>query len=61
MTFVQSLRKLIKDQRGAAMPEYALLLGLIAAVAVVTLTSMGTNINSIFTTVNGKLATAASR
>ncbi len=57
---INSFVAMTKDESGAAMPEYALLLGLIAAIAIGTLSSMGTNINSIFTNVNSKLASAAS-
>ncbi len=61
MKMIRSFFVLIHDERGAAMPEYALLLGLIAAIAIGTLSSMGTNINTIFTKTNSALASAASR
>ncbi len=59
MNFFQSFIAMTKDERGAVMPEYALLLGLIAAIAVGTISSMGTSVNPIFSAVNTKLTTAA--
>ncbi len=58
---INSFVVMTKDESGAAMPEYALLLGLIAAIAIGTLSSMGTNINTIFSKTNSALASAASR
>jgi Flp pilus assembly pilin Flp len=37
-----------RNQRGAAMVEYALLLGLISVVGVVTVTNLGQEISSVF-------------
>ncbi len=42
----------LASKRGAAMVEYALLAGLIAVVAITTLTTLGTNISSKFTAVS---------
>ncbi len=49
-------RSFLQDERGAAMAEYALLLGLIAVVVIATLTDVGTAVKTVFTTVKTKLA-----
>lgn len=48
-----------KDEDGAAIPEYALILGVVAAVSIVTLISIGGSANSIFSAVDGHMTTAA--
>ncbi len=53
------LRKLVADEAGAALPEYAILLGLILAVSVAILTGMGGSIKSIFSAVSTALNSAA--
>ncbi len=53
------LHKLANDESGAALPEYAILLGLILAVAVGVLTGMGGSISQIFSKVSTNLASAA--
>jgi Flp pilus assembly pilin Flp len=47
-----------KDEDGAAIPEYALILGVIAAVAVVGLELIGTNSSERFDTIGTKIGTA---
>ena len=42
-------------RRGAAMVEYALLAALLSLVASVALTTLGTNIKTMFTTLAGKV------
>jgi len=44
--------KLLNDQEGAALVEYGLLVGLIAAVCVAVITTIGTSVNTKFTKVN---------
>jgi pilus assembly protein Flp/PilA len=44
-----------KDESGQDLIEYALLGSLIAVVSVLTMTTLGTTISGIFTTINGKL------
>ena len=49
--FFQQVARLAKrsdDERGAAMVEYALLIALIAAVCIVVLGTLGTNISGLF-------------
>ena len=45
------------DENGAAMVEYALLVGLIALVAIVGLTATGTSLNAQFAKLSCKIAT----
>ena len=45
-----------RDERGATMVEYGLIVALIAIVAAAGVTTVGTTLNTLFgTTVNGKL------
>ncbi len=43
------------EDRGATAVEYGMLVALIAAVIVVTVTTLGTKINTAFTTISGAL------
>ena len=56
------LKKLIvsfyKDESGAALIEYALLAALIAVVAIVAMTDVGTEVKKTFQKVHSKLVTA---
>lgn len=45
----------LASKRGAAMVEYALLAGLVAVVAMATLTTLGTNIKAQFDAIAVKL------
>ena len=54
------LKNLIKFQcrtseRGATAVEYGLMVALIAAVIIIAVTAIGTNLSSVFDTVSGKL------
>jgi pilus assembly protein Flp/PilA len=54
------MKKLInffKDDEGATMPEYALMVSLIAVACIVAVTAIGTNASAIFNFVSGKLTT----
>jgi pilus assembly protein Flp/PilA len=53
---VQQFRK---DEDGAALVEYVVILGVILAVSLTVLVSIGTNANTIFSKVNNALAAAA--
>ncbi len=52
--FKKILRAIRKDE-GQGLAEYGLILSLIAASAVATLTALGTGINNTLTTVTGTL------
>jgi pilus assembly protein Flp/PilA len=48
--------RLRQDQRSAALVEYAMLVGLIAVVCAVAVTTMGTEISTAFSTYASKLS-----
>ncbi len=58
MNFVTRLRSLVRDEDAQDLIEYALLVALISLVAVVAITNAGTAVNSIFTSIAGKLTAA---
>lgn len=49
------IHSLIRDEEGATMVEYGLLVALIAMVALVGVTTLGVNVNSLFNTVAGSV------
>ena len=49
------LKTLIRDEEGASAVEYGLLVALIAAVIIVAVNAIGTNLSGQFSTVAGKL------
>ena len=49
------IRNLLADEEGQTMAEYALILVLVSIVAIVALTLMGTQINTIFNTIKNEL------
>ena len=59
MEFVNRMRALVRRDEGQDLLEYALLVALIALVAYGAVQLTGTNVNSIFTNIAGKLGTAA--
>jgi pilus assembly protein Flp/PilA len=48
--------RFVKNDEGAALVEYGMLVGLIAAVCIVAVTALGAGINTVFTTINTALA-----
>ena len=48
-------RKLAKDQSGASLIEYSVLLGVVLAVAVGAIVLVGTKVNNTFNTVNNAI------
>ena len=56
----QKLINFFKDEEGATMVEYALMLALIAIVCIVAVTAIGNNANSTFNTAATKLSGAGS-
>jgi len=56
MAFVAGVKdRFTRDEKGATAVEYGLLVALIAAVIVVIVATLGTQINAAFTTISGKL------
>ena len=51
------VRAFVRNDEGQDLIEYALLAGLISLVAVATVTTAGTQVNEIFSTITGKLTT----
>lgn len=47
--------KFARDEEGATMVEYGLLIALIAVVAIVAVRTLGTNISTLFNTVAGSV------
>ena len=52
---LQTLKSMIRDEEGASMVEYGLLVSLIALVAIVGVTPVGTKLNTLFTNVSNSL------
>ena len=51
------IRKFLREDEGAAMIEYALLVALVAFAAIVGLTATGTSLNTQFAKISCKIAT----
>ncbi len=56
--YISTLNALKDAQRGAAMPEYALLVALIAVVVITGATALGLAIDTKFTDIGGKITAA---
>ena len=50
------LLRFIRNERGAALVEYGMLVGLIAAICIVAVTNLGTKVSAVFTAINTALA-----
>jgi Flp pilus assembly pilin Flp len=48
-------RRLVKDEQGGEVIEYALILGLVIVLAIVTITSVGTKVLARWQTVNSSM------
>jgi pilus assembly protein Flp/PilA len=59
MDFMARMRSFVRDDSGQDLLEYALLVGLIALVAVLAVTSTGTSVNAIFQAISNSLATVS--
>jgi pilus assembly protein Flp/PilA len=55
---VQGLKRFHQDEEGVTAIEYGLIAALIAVVIIVAVTSVGQNLNAIFTKIAGALANA---
>lgn len=51
------MTQFLKDEEGATMVEYGLMIALIAAVCITIVSSLGTKLNTMFTAVDGKIPT----
>ena len=54
-TLMTQVRAFVRNDEGQDLIEYALLAGLISLVAVATVTTAGTQVKEIFSTITGKL------
>ena len=52
---ITTLKTMIRDEEGATMVEYGLLVALIAIVALLAVTAIGKNLSTLFNTVAGTL------
>jgi len=60
MKFIARLKKFAHAESGQDLLEYALLIALIALVAVAGITTAGTNVNTMFSTIAAKIVAPAS-
>jgi pilus assembly protein Flp/PilA len=58
MNFINRLRSFVRDEEGQDLIEYALLVALISLVAVAAVTTAGSAVNNIFTSIAGSLTAA---
>jgi pilus assembly protein Flp/PilA len=58
-TLKQLVRNFLADEQGATAIEYGLLAALISVVIIAAVTTVGTNLKGIFTTIATKLAAAS--
>ena len=56
--FTRLVAGLLRDESGQGLIEYALIAGLIGLVAVVAMTSVGTQIKTAFNSISSQLASA---
>jgi pilus assembly protein Flp/PilA len=57
---IQKIKNFLKDDEGASLVEYGLLVALIAVACIAILGTLGTQLSAMFTRVEGHVATAAS-
>ena len=50
-----NIKSLIRDEEGATMVEYGLMVALVAVVCIVAVQLLGTNLSSLFNTVAGSM------
>ncbi|MDD5460763.1 MAG: Flp family type IVb pilin [Methylococcales bacterium] len=55
---MQKMNPLSKNEKGATMVEYAVMVALIAVVAIAMVKGVGQNVNNTFSKVNTELSTA---
>jgi pilus assembly protein Flp/PilA len=52
---IKNLKAMIRDEEGATMVEYGLMLALIAVVCIAVVTTLGKNLSGLFSTVAATL------
>ena len=57
--FVAFLNRLVREEEGQDMVEYALILGLVSIIAVAAVTTTGTSVQAIWNKVSGEVGKAA--
>ena len=55
MLLYEMVKTMLRNEKGQGMVEYGLILALIAIVVIAAMTTMGTNLQAMFTTLAGKL------
>jgi pilus assembly protein Flp/PilA len=60
MNLINYVRRLLRNESGQDLLEYALLVALIALVCVAVITSTGSGVKTIFTNISSALTTAGS-
>jgi len=55
---LQLINRFRRDDEGAALVEYGMLVGLIAVICVVAVTTLGTNVSLIFSKIASAIGTA---
>ena len=54
-----AIQQFLREEDGVSAIEYGLLAGLIAVAVITTVTTLGTNLRTVYTTIVDKLATVA--
>ena len=52
----QTIRRFVKDESGVTAIEYGLIAGLVAVVIITMVTNVGTDLNTVFTSIDTKLS-----
>jgi pilus assembly protein Flp/PilA len=52
---IAQANRFLRDEEGATMVEYGLMVALIAIVCITAVTAIGTNLNSVFSDISTKL------
>lgn len=61
MSLKALVKRFAREERGASMIEYAVLVGIVTALIVAAVATMGDNIVAIFNDINGSLSSTAAR
>ena len=54
---MERIKRFLRDEEGATMVEYALMVGLIAVVCIAAVTTLGTTVNAVFQNIASHLPT----